>query len=57
MAKRLFDILLAALGLILAAPILLTALLFVWLEDGQSPLYRAPRVGRGAVMPPAPDAR
>jgi lipopolysaccharide/colanic/teichoic acid biosynthesis glycosyltransferase len=47
MAKRLFDIVAASIGLTVAAPILLIAMLLVWLEDGQSPLYRPWRVGRG----------
>ena len=46
MTKRIFDIILAAFGLVLSSPILLASMLLVWLEDGQSPLYRAPRVGR-----------
>lgn len=45
MAKRLSDIILSALALIGAAPVLAVALLLVWLHDGRSPLYRTLRVG------------
>lgn len=47
MARRLIDLLLAALGLALVAPALLAAMLLVWAEDGGAPLYRGLRVGRG----------
>ena len=47
MSKRALDIVLAALGLVLAAPLLAGAMLLVWLQDGRAPIYRAERVGRG----------
>jgi lipopolysaccharide/colanic/teichoic acid biosynthesis glycosyltransferase len=47
MSKRLTDILLAATVLVCAAPLLLVAMLAIWLQDGDPPLYRAIRVGRG----------
>lgn len=47
MLKRSFDILLSGLGLVAASPILLGAMLLVWRQDYHSPLYIAPRVGRG----------
>lgn len=43
--KRLFDITFSGFVLIVAAPVLLTALIAVWLYDRHSPIYRAPRVG------------
>lgn len=48
-AKRLFDIVLAALGLVLTAPLLLLAALAVKLEDGGPVLFRQERVGRNGV--------
>lgn len=48
-AKRLFDIALAALGLALAAPVLLIAALAIKLEDGGPILFRQERVGRNGV--------
>lgn len=47
MIKRLTDMLLSLVGLILALPLILPALLLVWLQDGHSPLYMADRAGRG----------
>lgn len=47
--KRFTDIAAALVGLIVAAPVLLMAMFLVWLQDGHSPLYHAPRVGRNGV--------
>jgi lipopolysaccharide/colanic/teichoic acid biosynthesis glycosyltransferase len=47
MIKRLFDMATAAIGLLLASPVLLVIMLLVWKEDRYSPFYIAPRVGRG----------
>lgn len=44
--KRLLDIVLSTCGLVLLAPLLLVLMLLVWLQDGRSPLYVAPRMGR-----------
>lgn len=44
-AKRLFDLCLSATALILASPILIPAMIAVWLQDFHSPFYVAPRVG------------
>ncbi|HKA45822.1 MAG TPA: sugar transferase [Burkholderiales bacterium] len=44
--RRVFDVLLAAVGLVILSPVLLPAMLFVWLQDFHSPFYLAPRVGR-----------
>jgi lipopolysaccharide/colanic/teichoic acid biosynthesis glycosyltransferase len=46
-AARLFDIAAALLILILSLPLLLGAMVAIWLGDGGTPIYRAPRVGRG----------
>jgi lipopolysaccharide/colanic/teichoic acid biosynthesis glycosyltransferase len=45
--KRLFDIAGSSLGLVLASPILLPVMFLVWKQDGHSPFYVAPRVGKG----------
>jgi len=44
--KRLFDIVGSTAGLIIAAPILLPVMFLVWKQDGHSPFYVAPRVGK-----------
>jgi lipopolysaccharide/colanic/teichoic acid biosynthesis glycosyltransferase len=44
--KRLFDIAFSTAVLVAASPVLIVALAAVWLQDGHSPIYRAPRVGR-----------
>jgi lipopolysaccharide/colanic/teichoic acid biosynthesis glycosyltransferase len=48
MIKRLFDLLLATLALVLLAPLLVCTALAVWLEDGRPVLFRQIRVGQGA---------
>ena len=47
MIKRLTDIAISAVGLAVASPVLLAAMMLIWGHDGHSPLYWAPRVGRG----------
>lgn len=47
LAKAAVDRTAAALGLLLLSPILLLAMLAVWLGDFRAPLYRADRAGRG----------
>ena len=47
--KRLFDIVLAFIGLVCASPVLLTVMFLVWWEDRHSPFYIAPRVGRSGL--------
>jgi lipopolysaccharide/colanic/teichoic acid biosynthesis glycosyltransferase len=49
MLKRLFDILVSALGLIAASPVLFPVMFLVWCKDRHSPFYIAPRVGRNAL--------
>jgi lipopolysaccharide/colanic/teichoic acid biosynthesis glycosyltransferase len=44
--KRLMDILLSFLGLIIASPILLPVMFLVWKQDRHSPFYVAERVGK-----------
>ncbi|MCL6607261.1 MAG: TIGR03013 family PEP-CTERM/XrtA system glycosyltransferase [Geminicoccaceae bacterium] len=48
-AKRLFDVVLASLGLIVSAPLLLLAGLAIKLEDGGPILFRQERVGRNGI--------
>jgi len=45
--KRLFDFILAFIGLILSSPILVPIIFLVWIQDWHSPFYIAPRVGKG----------
>lgn len=45
--KRIFDFILALIGLIVSSPILLPVIFLVWIQDWHSPFYIAPRVGRG----------
>jgi lipopolysaccharide/colanic/teichoic acid biosynthesis glycosyltransferase len=47
LVKALIDRSLAFVGLLLLSPVLATALLAVWRQDGRSPLYIADRAGRG----------
>ncbi|RYG87870.1 MAG: sugar transferase [Alphaproteobacteria bacterium] len=46
-AKRVFDFSLALAGLALTLPVLLGAMLAIWLQDGHNPIYWASRVGQG----------
>ena len=46
MSKRAFDVFFSALGLLVASPVLLGAMLAIWLQDYHSPFYIATRVGR-----------
>lgn len=47
MAKRLFDLIFSVVVLLIASPVILTALLLVWAQDRRSPIFRAQRVGQG----------
>jgi lipopolysaccharide/colanic/teichoic acid biosynthesis glycosyltransferase len=47
--KRLFDTVVAILGLLVLSPLILPVMLLVWLQDWHSPFYIAPRVGLGGV--------
>ena len=44
--KRLIDIASSLAGLIVLSPILLILMFMIWREDGKSPFYIAPRIGR-----------
>lgn len=44
--KRLFDLIISALALILASPVLLPVMFLVWIQDWHSPFYIASRVGK-----------
>lgn len=48
-AKRVLDVLLSGLGLVLASPILVVAALLVWLLDGRPILFVQTRIGRYGV--------
>lgn len=45
--KRIFDVVVSAIGLVVTSPLLLVVMLLIWSYDRQSPFYIAPRVGRG----------
>lgn len=44
--KRLFDIVVSAIGLIFVSPVLLPVMFLIWRQDGFSPFYIAPRAGK-----------
>ena len=44
--KRAFDIVIAGIALSLASPLLLVVMFLIWRQDGFSPFYIAPRVGK-----------
>jgi lipopolysaccharide/colanic/teichoic acid biosynthesis glycosyltransferase len=44
--KRIVDIVGATAGLLAASPVLLVVMFLVWRQDGHSPFYIAPRVGK-----------
>lgn len=46
MLKRMIDIILSLVGLIIFSPVLFTALFLVWFNDKHSPFYIAQRVGK-----------
>jgi lipopolysaccharide/colanic/teichoic acid biosynthesis glycosyltransferase len=45
--KRLFDVAVSGLALLVTAPLLGLVALLIWLQDFHNPLYIAPRVGQG----------
>lgn len=49
MSKRLLDIVVSLLGLVIASPILVPVMAAVWLQDFHSPFYVAPRMGKNGV--------
>jgi len=48
--KRLFDILISLLGLMILSPVLLVFMYLVYHQDRHSPFYVAPRVGKDGLM-------
>jgi lipopolysaccharide/colanic/teichoic acid biosynthesis glycosyltransferase len=48
--KRLMDISVALMGLIVLSPILCVVMVLIWLQDFQSPFYIAPRVGKNGKL-------
>ncbi len=48
--KRLFDIFISLLGLVILSPVLLTFMYLVYRQDKHSPFYVASRVGKNGVM-------
>ena len=50
MLKRVFDICASFIGLLLSSPLLVPVLILVSVQDFHSPLYVAPRVGRGGKI-------
>ena len=48
--KRLTDLILSFLGLIIFLPILLPVMFLVWVQDWHSPFYIAPRTGKGGKI-------
>ena len=47
MLKRIVDIVFASVGLVIFAPILALVMFLIWAQDKGSPLYVAPRTGKG----------
>lgn len=45
-AKRLFDLFVSGVGLVVLSPVLLVVAVLIWLDDGGPVLYRGVRVGR-----------
>ena len=45
--KRIFDLFASAIGLLVAAPLLIPICFLIWLQDRHSPFYIAVRVGKG----------
>ena len=50
MAKRALDVALASLGLLVVWPVLAVVMFLVWRQDRHSPIYWAPRVGKGGKI-------
>lgn len=44
--KRILDVLLSTLGLLVFVPVMLPVMFLVWYQDKHSPFYMAPRVGK-----------
>ena len=50
MIKRSIDLVLSSFGLFLFSPLLVPAIIAIWLQDFRSPFYIANRVGRGGRL-------
>lgn len=48
--KRLFDIVVSLVGLIITAPLLIPVCVLIWSQDFASPFYIAPRVGKNGKI-------
>ena len=49
--KRLFDLLLAALAIVVLSPVMLVVAVFIWLKDGRPVMFNQPRPGlRGKIF-------
>ena len=48
--KRLFDIFVSSIGLIVASPILIVVIFIIWIQDFHSPFYIASRVGKNGRL-------
>ncbi|NQU85562.1 MAG: sugar transferase [Mariniphaga sp.] len=44
--KRIFDLIISGIGLIIFSPVLIPVIIIVWIQDWHSPFYIAPRVGK-----------
>jgi lipopolysaccharide/colanic/teichoic acid biosynthesis glycosyltransferase len=50
MAKRLLDLIVSSIALLVFSPLLIVVCFLVWLQDYHSPFYIAPRVGKKEKM-------
>lgn len=50
MIKRLFDIVVSLIGLIVASPIFIPTIIAIWLQDFHSPFYMGNRVGKDGKL-------
>jgi len=50
MIKRLMDVFVSSLGLLITSPLLIPVLFLVWFQDFHSPFYVAPRVGKNGKI-------
>ncbi len=48
--KRFTDLIISVFGLVVISPVILPAIILVWMQDGNSPFYIAPRVGKGGKI-------
>lgn len=49
-SKRVFDVIVSLLGIILLTPVIFPIAVLIWLQDFYSPIYKAPRVGKGGIL-------